>query len=107
MNEKQKEAFLKMAEKNLSGARGGDQQPSTARGMEMVYDIPVTVTAVLGKTTLTIHQLLAMNEGSVLDLDKQVGDSVDIYVNNKMIAKGELVAQGDKLGITLTEILKV
>ena len=106
MNEKQKEAFLKMAEKNLNGVRGAEQATGT-RGMEMVYDIPVTVTAVLGKTTLTIHQLLGMNEGSVLDLDKQVGDSVDIYVNNKMIAKGELVAQGDRLGITLTEILKV
>ena len=106
MNEKQKEAFLKMAEKNLSGARGLEQS-STARGMEMIYDIPVTVTAVLGKTTLSIHQLLNTNEGSVIELDKQVGDNIDIYVNNKMIAKGELVAQGDKLGITLTEILKV
>ena len=106
MNEKQKEAFLKMAEKNLSGARSLEQS-ATTRKMEMVYDIPVTVTAVLGKTTLPIHQLLSMNEGAIIELDKQVGDSVDIYVNNKMIAKGELVAQGDKLGITLTEILKV
>ncbi len=106
MNDKQKEAFLKMAEKTLNGARGIEQSP-TARAMEMVYDIPVTVTAVLGKTTLPIHQLLNMNEGAVLELDKQVGDSIDIYVNDKMIAKGELVAQGDKLGITLTEILKV
>ena len=106
MNEKQKEAFLKMAERNLNSARGIEQSP-TAKKMEMVYDIPVTVTAVLGKTQLPIHQLLNMEEGSVLELDKKVGDCIDIYVNDKMIAKGELVAQGDKLGITLTEILKV
>ena len=106
MNEKQKEAFLKMAEKNLNSARGIETSP-TAKGMEMVYDIPVTVTAVLGKATMPIHQLLNMGQGAILELDKQVGDSIDIYVNDKMIAKGELVAQGDKLGITLTEILKV
>ena len=106
MNEKQKEAFLKMAERNLNSARGIEQSP-TAKSMEMVYDIPVTVTAVLGKARMPIHQLLNMGEGAVLELDKQVGDSIDIYVNDKMIAKGELVAQGDKLGIALTEILKV
>ena len=106
MNEKQKEAFLKMAERNLNSARGIETSP-TAKGMEMVYDIPVTVTAVLGKAQMPIHQLLNMGEGAVLELDKKVGDSIDIYVNDKMIAKGELVAQGDKLGIALTEILKV
>ena len=106
MNEKQKEAFLKIAEKTLNSARGVEQS-ATAKAFEMVYDIPVTVTAVLGKATLPIHQLLNMAPGSVLELDKQVGDNVDIYVNDKMIAKGELVAQNDKLGITLTEILKV
>lgn len=106
MNEKQKEAFLKMAERNLNSARGIEASP-TAKGMEMVYDIPVTVTAVLGRAHMPIHQLLNMGEGAVLELDKKVGDSVDIYVNDKMIAKGELVAQGDKLGIALTEILKV
>ena len=106
MNEKQKEAFLKMAEKNLNSVRGIEAS-ATARSMEMVYDIPVTVTAVLGKVTMPIHQLLNLGQGTVLELDKQVGDSIDIYANDKMIAKGELVAQGDKLGITLTEILKV
>lgn len=105
MNEKQKEAFLKMAEKTMNATRGFDAS-ATAKSMEMVYDIPVTVAAVLGKVSLPIQQLLKMNEGSVLELDKQVGDSIDIYVNDKIIAKGELVAQGDKLGITLTEILK-
>ena len=105
MNEKQKEAFLKMAEKTMSATRGVELS-ETARKMEMVYDVPVTVTAVLGKVTMPICQLLKMNAGSVIELDKQVGESIDIYVNDKLVAKGELVAQGDRLGITLTEILK-
>ncbi len=104
MNEQQKEAFLKMAEKTMNATRSDFGEK--AQTMEPVYDVPVTVTAVVGKVTLPIGQLLKMNSGAVLELDKKVGDSVDIYVNDKMIAKGELVAQGDKLGITLTEILR-
>ena len=101
MNEKQKEAFLKMAEKNLYGERG-----NVADSMERLNDIPVCVTAVLGKTSVPICQLLKMGTGSVIDLDKQVGEPIDVCVNNKLIAKGELVPQGDKLGIRQTEIVK-
>lgn len=104
MNEKQKEAFLKMAEKTMGGVRC--ELSETARAMEPVFDVPVTVSAVLGKVSMPIGQLLKMGTGAVLELDKKVGDSVDIYVNDKLIAKGELVAQGDHLGITLTEILR-
>lgn len=103
MNEKQKAEFLKMAEKTL---QSGKSVSENASGLEPLYDIPVSVTAVLGKTSMTIGQLMKLGAGSVLELDKQVGEPVDIYVNNRLIAKGELVAQGDKLGITMTEIVK-
>ncbi len=102
MNEKQKAEFLKMAERTLQSGKNSE----TEGNMEPLYDIPVQVTAVLGKTTLTVSQLLKMGPGSILELDKQVGDSVDIYVNNHLIARGELVQQGDRLGITMTEIVK-
>ena len=102
MNEKQKEAFLKMAEKNLHGERTNAND-----SLERLSDIPVCVTAVLGKASLPIHQLLKMGVGSIVDLDKQVGEAIDIYVNNKLVAKGELVPQGDKLGVRLVEIVKV
>ena len=104
MNEKQKEAFLKMAEKTMGGVRG--ELSETAKSMEPVFDVPVTVSAVLGKISMPIGQLLKMATGAVLELDKKVGDSIDIYVNDRLIAKGELVAQGDHLGVTLTEILR-
>ena len=104
MNEKQKEAFLKMAEKTMGSARG--EMSEIAKTMEPVFDVPVVVSAVLGKVSMPIGQLLKMGPGSVLELDKKVGDNIDIYVNDKLVAKGELVAQGDHLGITLTEILR-
>ncbi len=104
MNEKQKAEFLKMAERTLQS--GKNSVGESESNMEPLYDIPVQVTAVLGKTTLSVSQLLKMGPGSILELDKQVGDSVDIYVNNHLIARGELVQQGDRLGITMTEIVK-
>ena len=104
MNEKQKEAFLKMAEKTMGTAH--NELSETAKTMEPVFDIPVVVSAVLGKVNIPIGQLLKMSTGAVLELDKKVGDSIDIYVNDRLIAKGELVAQGDHLGVTLTEILR-
>ena len=104
MNEKQKEAFLKMAEKTMGSARG--EMSESAKTMEPVFDVPVVVSAVIGKVSMPIGQLLKMSSGSVLELDKKVGDSIDVYVNDKLVAKGELTAQGDHLGITLTEILR-
>ena len=104
MNEKQKEAFLRMAEKTMGTARS--ELSDTAKTMEPVFDIPVVISAVLGKVSMPIGQLLKMGNGSVLELDKKVGDSIDIYANDRLIARGELVAQGDHLGITLTEILR-
>ena len=104
MNEKQKEAFLKMAEKTMGTARA--ELSDTAKTMEPVFDIPVVVSAVLGKVSMPIGELIKMGNGAILELDKKVGDSIDIYANDKLIAKGELIAQGDHLGVTLTEIIR-
>ncbi len=104
MNEKQKAEFLKLAEKTIQ--TGKNTQVKEETGLEALYDVPVTVTAVLGKTVMPIHELLRLGPGSIIELDKQVGDSIDIYVNNRLIAKGELVSQGDRLGISMTEIVK-
>ena len=93
MNEKQKAEFLKMAERTLQSGKTAVNEADG--GMEPLYDIPVQVTAVLGKTTLTVSQLLKMGPGSILELDKQVGDSVDIYVNNHLIARGCLLYTSD------------
>lgn len=84
-----------------------DSPPRTPRDLEAVYDIPVLVSAVLGRSTMQVSQLLKLGRGAVVELDRKVGDPIDIFVNNRLIARGEVVMIDDvKLGITMTEIVK-
>lgn len=79
----------------------------SARELEAVYDIPVTVSAVLGRTTMPVNQLLKLGRGAVVELDRKLGEAIDIYVNNRLIARGEVVMVDDqRLGVTMTEIIK-
>ncbi|TCS63466.1 flagellar motor switch protein FliN [Varunaivibrio sulfuroxidans] len=80
--------------------------PRNARDLEAVYDIPVTVSAVLGKATMQVSQLLKLGRGAVVELDRKVGEAIDIYVNNRLVARGEVVVVEDRLGVTMTEIIK-
>ncbi len=80
--------------------------PRSARDLEAVYDIPVKVSAVLGKTTMQVSQLLLLDRGAVIQLDREVGEAIDIYVNNRLVARGEVVVVEDRLGVTMTEIIK-
>jgi len=90
------------------GGQGGDgRQARTAKELEAVYDIPVTVSAVLGKATMQVNQLLKLGRGAVVELDRKVGESLDIYVNNRLVARGEVVVVDERLGVTMTEIVKV
>ena len=77
-----------------------------AQDLEAVYDIPVQVSAVLGKTTMKVSQLLKLGRGAVVELDRKVGEAIDIYVNNRLVARGEVVVVEDRLGVTMTEIIK-
>jgi flagellar motor switch protein FliN/FliY len=85
-----------------------DHAPARApRDLEAVYDIPVLVSAVLGRATMQVSQLLKLGRGAVVELDRKVGDPIDIFVNNRLIARGEVVMIDEtKLGITMTEIVK-
>ena len=80
--------------------------PSSASDLEAVYDIPVKVSAILGKTKMKVSQLLKLNKGAIIELDRKVGEAIDIYVNNNLVARGEVVVADDKLRITMTEIVK-
>ncbi|MBF0166847.1 MAG: flagellar motor switch protein FliN [Alphaproteobacteria bacterium] len=80
--------------------------PRSSRDLEAVYDIPVQVSAVLGKATMQVHQLLKLGRGAVVELDRKVGEAIDIYVNNRLVARGEVVVVEDRLGVTMTEIIK-
>ena len=78
----------------------------TAADLEAVYDVPVQVSAVLGKTAMEVSQLLKLGRGAVIELDRKVGEAIDIYVNNRLVARGEVVLVEERLGITMTEIIK-
>ena len=105
---------------DLNGGPGGDGSPiliensgraevdgrRAATDLEAVFDVPVRVSAVLGKTQMEVSDLLRLGRGAVVELDRKVGEAIDIYVNNRLVARGEVVLVEDRLGITMTEIIK-
>ncbi len=89
-----------------SSEASGDQREVTVGDLEAVYSIPVVVSAVLGKSTMQVSSLLKLGRGAVVELDRRVGEPIDIYVNDRLVARGEVVVVEDRLGITMTEIIK-
>ena len=87
-------------------ATNDDDRPRTANDLSAVYDIPVQVSAVLGRANMQVSQLLKLGRGAVVELDRKVGEAVDIYVNNRLVARGEVVVVDERLGVTMTEIVK-
>ena len=83
-----------------------DDGTRSAADLEAVYDIPVAVSAVLGKARMQVSELLRTGRGAVVELDRKVGEAIDIYVNNRLVARGEVVLIEDRLGVTMTEIIK-
>jgi flagellar motor switch protein FliN/FliY len=92
----------------LGGDAGGsaEARPQSAKDLEAVYDIPVQISAVLGRATMQVSQLLKLGRGAVVELDRKVGEAIDIYVNNRLVARGEVVVVDERLGVTMTEIVK-
>ena len=84
----------------------GEGEDKTAHDLAPVFDVPVNISAVLGRAHLSVAQLLQLGSGSVLELDRKVGEAIDIYVNNRLVARGEVVVVDERLGVTMTEIIK-
>ncbi len=87
-----------------AGAEGAEDK--TATDLSPVFDVPVNISAVLGRATMSVAQLLQLSSGSILELDRKVGEAIDIYVNNRLVARGEVVIVDERLGVTMTEIIK-
>src|SRR3954467_112976 len=83
-----------------------ESAPRGAADLEAVFDVPVKVSAVLGRARMEVGELLKLGPGAVLELDRKVGEAIDIYVNDRLVARGEVVLVEDKLGVTMTEIIK-
>jgi flagellar motor switch protein FliN/FliY len=88
------------------GYNDEEQVTRIAADLEAVFDVPVQVSAVLGRSKMDVAELLKLGPGTVLELDRKVGEAIDIYVNNRLVARGEVVLVEDKLGVTMTEIIK-
>lgn len=88
---------------DMSATTLGDSENIT---LDAVQDIPVQISVVLGQTTMQVNQLLKLGRGAVVELDRKVGEPIDIFVNNRLVARGEVVVVEDRIGITMTEIIK-
>jgi flagellar motor switch protein FliN/FliY len=84
----------------------GAAEPRVAADLEAVFDVPVAVSAVLGRARLEVQQLMRLKPGAVIELDRKIGEAIDIYVNDRLVARGEVVLVEEKLGVTMTEIIK-
>jgi flagellar motor switch protein FliN/FliY len=91
---------------NFAEVQSGGQQEGGKKDIDAIYDIPVQISAVLGKSTMQVSQLLKLGRGAVVELDRKVGEAIDIYVNNRLVARGEVIVVEDRLGVTMTEIIK-
>jgi flagellar motor switch protein FliN/FliY len=94
---------------DMNGFTPQADSESLSRGasdLEAVFDVPVKVSAVLGRARMEVNELLKLGPGAVLELDRKVGEAIDIYVNDRLVARGEVVLVDEKLGVTITEIIK-
>lgn len=103
-----------MAEEEKNSEEAGEAPKTIGAGQvdslndtgQAVYDVVVEVSAVLGTSTMKVSQLLKMGRGAVVQLDRGVEEAVDIFANNRLVARGEVVVVDDHLAVTLTEIVK-
>lgn len=89
-----------------SEPEGGEAAARSAAELEAVFDVPVKVSAILGRARMEVSELLKLKSGQVVELDRKVGEAIDIYVNDRLVARGEVVLVDDRLGVTMTEIIK-
>lgn len=88
------------------GAEGQDEQEvAGGKSLDLILDIPLTVTVELGRSKMLINDLLQLGQGSVIELTKMVGEPLEVLVNQKLVARGEVVVVNEKFGIRLTDII--
>ena len=80
---------------------------SAGHDLDIIRNVPVRVSAVLGKVRVQVRDLLKLKSGSVVELDRKVGEAIDIYVNERLVARGEVVVNENRLAISITEIIRV
>ncbi len=88
----------------MSGGEKGGERVDT-KSLDLILDIPLTVAVELGRSKILINDLLQLGQGSVIELTKLVGEPLEVLVNNKLVARGEVVVVNEKFGVRLTDIV--
>ncbi|MCA1199035.1 flagellar motor switch protein FliN [Sphingomonas sp. R647] len=88
------------------GSNSHTPDAGSGGSLSAVHEVPVRVQAVLGRARVPVGELIRMKSGMVLELDRRVGEPVDVYVNNRLVARGEVMLVDHALGVTLTEIVR-
>jgi flagellar motor switch protein FliN/FliY len=88
----------------MSGGEKGGKKVDT-KSLDLILDIPLTVAVELGRSKILINDLLQLGQGSVIELTKLVGEPLEVLVNNKLVARGEVVVVNEKFGVRLTDIV--
>lgn len=104
------EAFAESGDEMGEGEQGGELADDSVADtesvdLEMILDIPVTISMEIGRTQISIRNLLKLNQGSVVELDRLAGEPLDVLVNGTLIAHGEVVVVNEKFGIRLTDVI--
>lgn len=99
------EETAELLKENPQHSSGAHSQDSLTRDLQFLYDVPLQVSVEVGRARILLKDLLQMGEGYVVELDKLAGEPLDLYVNSRLIARGEAVKVGDKFGIKLTEVV--
>lgn len=84
---------------------GAQDAPAREVNVEFILDVPVTLSMEVGRTRIPIRNLLQLNQGSIVELDREAGEPLDVYVNGTLIAHGEVVVVNEKFGIRLTDVI--
>lgn len=90
---------------SASNEAQNEQQPNQESELDMVLDIPLRVSVELGRSRILVQDLLKLHKGSVVELNKLAGDSLEVLVNDKVVARGEVIVVNEKFGVRLTEIV--
>lgn len=92
----------------MAEAKAGSQAPDQGAKSptSAIYDVEVEISAVLGTASMPIAQILKLGRGAVVELNRKVGETIELYANNRLVGRGEIVVVDDKLGVTMTDIVK-
>jgi flagellar motor switch protein FliN/FliY len=97
--------FAELLARESANTRGNEPAPTGEVNLDVILDVPVTLSMEVGRTRIPIRNLLQLNQGSVVELDRAAGEPLDVFVNGTLVAHGEVVVVNEKFGIRLTDVI--